>query len=143
MTVELTEQFRELRLPMFREHFASLAEKAAAGVAEPPRVSVGADGPGMPGSAGEPDRPPDAAVPAADLEDVEQLQVDATSAGQWPGRWKACATARSWIAARTCCCSANPVRGRAIASAHLGEQLVHRGRSMLVHNLQPAGARAA
>jgi DNA replication protein DnaC len=28
MTVELTEQFRELRLPMFREHFASLAERA-------------------------------------------------------------------------------------------------------------------
>jgi len=30
MTVELTEQFRDLRMPMFREHFAPLAEKAAA-----------------------------------------------------------------------------------------------------------------
>ena len=29
MTVELTEQFRDLRMPMFREHFAPLAEKAA------------------------------------------------------------------------------------------------------------------
>ena len=29
MTGELTEQFRDLRLPMFREHFAPLAEKAA------------------------------------------------------------------------------------------------------------------
>jgi DNA replication protein DnaC len=28
MTVELTEQFRDLRMPMFREHFAPLAEKA-------------------------------------------------------------------------------------------------------------------
>lgn len=28
MTSELTKQFRELRMPMFREHFASLAEKA-------------------------------------------------------------------------------------------------------------------
>lgn len=29
MIAKLTEQFRELRLPMFREHFASLAERAA------------------------------------------------------------------------------------------------------------------
>lgn len=29
MTVELTEQFRDLRMPMFREHFAPLAEKAS------------------------------------------------------------------------------------------------------------------
>jgi DNA replication protein DnaC len=29
MTVDLTEQFRDLRMPMFREHFAPLAEKAA------------------------------------------------------------------------------------------------------------------
>jgi DNA replication protein DnaC len=28
ITTELTEQFRDLRMPMFREHFASLAEKA-------------------------------------------------------------------------------------------------------------------
>ncbi len=28
MTTELTQQFRDLRLPMFREHFSSLAEKA-------------------------------------------------------------------------------------------------------------------
>ena len=28
LNVQLTEQFRELRLPMFREHFESLAERA-------------------------------------------------------------------------------------------------------------------
>ena len=28
MTIKLTEQFRDLRMPMFREHFVSLAEKA-------------------------------------------------------------------------------------------------------------------
>ena len=29
LTIELTEQFRDLRMPMFREHFASLADQAA------------------------------------------------------------------------------------------------------------------
>ncbi len=52
------------------------------GVEEPSRVSIGADGPGMPGSSGEPDRPTHAAVPASDVEDLEQLRLDATAAGR-------------------------------------------------------------
>jgi len=52
------------------------------GIEEPPRVSGGTDGPGMPGSSGEPDRPAPAAIPTSDLEDLEQLRLDATAVGR-------------------------------------------------------------
>jgi len=52
------------------------------GVEEPPRVFVGADGTGMPSSSGEPDCPAHAAVPASDIEDVEQFRLDATATGR-------------------------------------------------------------
>ena len=52
------------------------------GIDEPPGVSVGVDGPGVPGSSGEPDRPAPAAIPTSDLEDLEQLRLDATAVGR-------------------------------------------------------------
>jgi hypothetical protein len=52
------------------------------GIEEPPGVSVGINGSGMPGTPGEPDRPTHAAVPTSDIEDLEQLQLDATAAGR-------------------------------------------------------------
>jgi len=52
------------------------------GIEEPSGVSGPTDGPGMPGSSGEPNRPTDAAVQASDLEDLEQLRLDATAAGR-------------------------------------------------------------
>ncbi len=50
------------------------------GVQEPHRVSFGADRPGMSGSPGEQDRPPHAAVPPSDLEDLEQFQLESSAA---------------------------------------------------------------
>lgn len=51
-----------------------------AGVAKSPRVSGGADGSGVPSPAGEQDRSPHGGLPAPDLEDLEQLQLDSTAA---------------------------------------------------------------
>jgi hypothetical protein len=51
-----------------------------AGVVESSRVSGGTDGPGVPSPAGEQDRSPHGGLPAPDLEDVEQLQLDSTTA---------------------------------------------------------------
>ncbi len=51
-----------------------------AGVVKSPRVSGGADGSGVPGPAGEQDRSPHGGLPAPDLEDLEQLQLDSTAA---------------------------------------------------------------
>jgi hypothetical protein len=52
--------------------------------AQPHEVLVGADGLGMPGSPGKPDRTPDAPVASAVLEDVAQLQVDTASVAGSP-----------------------------------------------------------
>lgn len=55
-----------------------------AGVARTYGVSFGAHGSGVPSPAREPDCPPACAVPAAVLEDVAQLQLDATAACSVP-----------------------------------------------------------
>jgi hypothetical protein len=55
-----------------------------AGVVESPRVSGGTDGVGMPVSAREQDRTALARLPAADVEDMEQLRLDSTAAGRCP-----------------------------------------------------------
>lgn len=55
-----------------------------AGVVESSRVSGGTDGPGVPSAAGEPDRSPHGGLPAPDLEDLEQLQLDSTAADRCP-----------------------------------------------------------
>jgi hypothetical protein len=57
-----------------------LGRKGRSGVKESHRVSVGADGPGMPSTLGEQDRSPDAAVSASKLEDLEQLRLDSSAA---------------------------------------------------------------
>ena len=51
-------------------------------ISKPPRVPVRTDGPGMSGSSGEPDRATHAAVPTADVKDLEELRLDATPAGR-------------------------------------------------------------
>lgn len=52
----------------------------SAGVVKSPRVPGGADGSGVPSPAGEQDRSPHGGLPAPDLEDLEQLQLDSTAA---------------------------------------------------------------
>jgi len=61
-----------------------LGGEGRGGVEESHRVSVGVDGPGMPSTSGESDRPAHAAVPAADVQDLGQLQLDAAAAGRCP-----------------------------------------------------------
>lgn len=54
------------------------------GVVKPPRVSVGIDGAGMPGSAGEQDRTALARLPASDVENMEHFRLDSTAADHCP-----------------------------------------------------------
>jgi hypothetical protein len=62
------------------------------GIEEPSGVSGGTDGPGMPGSSGEPDRPAHAKVQAPHVKDLEQFRLDSTAVdrcatdGKSPGR---------------------------------------------------------
>jgi hypothetical protein len=56
-----------------------LGGEGRSGVEQSPRVSVGTDGPGMPGSPGEQDRPTHARLPTSDLEDLEQLRLDSAA----------------------------------------------------------------
>ena len=111
------------------------------GTAEPHGVLVGADGAGMPGSPGKPDRAPDATVPASSLEDVGQLQVDAASDPGGPADGK---SARRFV-------PGSPREPAVVRQARFWQEplplrtggTTHSSRSLdLVHHLQPAGARA-
>jgi len=55
-----------------------------AGVVESSRVFGGTDGPGVPSPAGEQDRSPHGGLPAPDLEELGQLQLDSAAADRCP-----------------------------------------------------------
>jgi len=109
------------------------------GIEESPRVPVGADGSGMPGSAGEPDRPAHAGLPASDVEDLGQLRLDATTASGCTADGK---PARRFLSGS----SREPADFR---QARFGEKplpIRTRGTtgslrtSRAVHNMQPSGS---
>ena len=110
--------------------------------AEPHEILVGVDGLGMPGSAGKPDRTSDASVATPIIEDVAQLQVDATSAEVVPADGEP----TGWLV------PGSPGEPAVVWETRFGEEPlpVCIGRTVgssgpldLVHDLQSAGARVA
>jgi len=112
------------------------------GAAEPHGILVGADGAGMPGSPGKPDRASDATIPASVVEDLGQLPVDAASdpggpADGKPARWFVPGPAREPALVRQAWFRQEPLPLRTGGTTGSSRPLD------LVHHLQPAGAGAA